>query len=165
MNPPTRKSVRKAAKPASAKSSAARFTAEERAAMKERAKELKAGAGRAGAEAEVLAKIAAMPEPDRGLATRIHGLVKTRAPQLSPRTWYGMPAYADADGKIVCFFQGASKFGTRYATLGFAAAARLDDGAMWPVAFALLALDAAEEKRIAALLQRAVAEAREPAPA
>lgn len=156
MNPPTRKTVRKTAKPASAKSTSARFTADERAAMKERTKELKAGAGRADAEAEVLAKIAAMPEPDRGLATRIHGLVKAHAPSLSSRTWYGMPAWANADGKIVCFFQGASKFKTRYATLGFAAAARLDDGALWPVAFALLALGAAEEKRIATLLKRAV---------
>jgi uncharacterized protein YdhG (YjbR/CyaY superfamily) len=128
------------------------FTAEERAAMREHARESKADA--ADGEAAVLAKIAAMPEPDRALAGRVHAIVKASAPALVPRLWYGMPAYAK-DGKVVCFFQGAAKFKTRYATLGFQHAANLDDGAMWPVAFALLELTAAEEARIAALVKRA----------
>jgi hypothetical protein len=137
-----------------------RFTDEERAAMKERAHELKAAAPRgrnskADGENDVLAKIAEMPEPDRGMAERLHALVKATAPDLSPRTWYGMPAYAK-DGKVVCFFQSAQKFKTRYATLGFSERANLDDGAMWPVAFALKKLTGAEEASIRALVERAV---------
>ncbi len=136
------------------------FTDEERLAMKERAAEQKAAARRgpretADGERDVLAKIAEMPEPDRILAERIHAIVTATAPALSPRTWYGMPAYA-RDGKVVCFFQGAHKFKTRYAMFGFNAAANLDDGAMWPVAFALKKLTATEEKRIAALVKKAV---------
>jgi uncharacterized protein YdhG (YjbR/CyaY superfamily) len=131
------------------------FTAEERAAMKERARELKAAASRADGEGDVLAKIAEMPESDRAMAERLHAIVKASAPALAPRTWYGMPAYAD-DGKVVCFFQSAQKFKSRYATLGFSDAANLDEGAMWPTAFALKKLTAAEEKKIAALVKRAV---------
>jgi uncharacterized protein YdhG (YjbR/CyaY superfamily) len=129
------------------------FTAEERAAMKERARELKSG--KADGESEVLAKIAEMPQPDRATAERLHALIKAAAPALSPRTWYGMPAYAK-DGKVVCFFQSAQKFKTRYATLGFSDAANLDDGDLWPVAFALKELTAAEEARISSLVKRAV---------
>ena len=127
------------------------FTKEERAAMRERAKELKSRGG----ESEVLAAIAKMPEPDRSIAGRLHALIKTIAPELAPKTWYGMPAYAK-DDKVVCFFQGASKFKTRYATIGFNDKARLDDGAMWPVAFALTKLTDAEEKRITALVKKAL---------
>jgi uncharacterized protein YdhG (YjbR/CyaY superfamily) len=131
------------------------FSDEERAAMKERAKELKAEAERVEGESDVLAKIAEMPEPDRATATRLHAIIKASAPVLSPRTWYGMPAYAK-DGKIVCFFTPASKFNTRYATLGFNDTANLDEDAMWPVAFALKELTATEEARIAALVKKAV---------
>ncbi len=135
------------------------FTDEERAAMKERAQELKAEARRdknqADGESDVLAKIAEMPEPDRAMAERLHTLVKASAPALSPRTWYGMPAYT-MDGKVVCFFQSAQKFKTRYATFGFSETANLDDGAMWPTAFALKELTAAEEARIGALVKQAV---------
>ena len=130
-----------------------RFTAEERAAMRERARELKAGT--ADGEQEVLAKIAELPEPDRSLAERVHALVMDAAPTLTPRTWYGMPAYA-VDGKVVCFFQSAQKFKARYATLGFNDAAKLDDGAMWPTAFALTTLTSKEEARIRALVKQAV---------
>jgi uncharacterized protein YdhG (YjbR/CyaY superfamily) len=133
------------------------FTDEERAAMKERAQELKARprAGKADGESSVLAKIAEMSEPDRAMATRLHAIVKASAPELSPKTWYGQPAYAKG-GKVVCFFQPADKFKTRYATLGFSDAAKLDDGAMWPTSFALKELTAAEEARIAALVKNAV---------
>lgn len=135
------------------------FTDEERAAMKERARELKAGRrgarGKADPEAEVLAKIAEMPERDRVLAERIHALVKANAPDLTPRTWYGMPAYAK-DGKVVCFFQSAQKFNTRYATFGFNDTARIDDGTMWPTAFAVTELTPADEARLAALVKKAV---------
>lgn len=138
---------------------AADFSAEERAAMKERARELKAEArlaqDKAAGEADVLAKIGEMAEPDRNLAQRLHALITANAPALNPRTWYGMPAYA-RDGKVVCFFQGAGKFGSRYATLGFSDQARLDDGHLWPTAFALTALGKAEEARIVALLKAAV---------
>jgi uncharacterized protein YdhG (YjbR/CyaY superfamily) len=127
------------------------FTAQERAAMKERARELKSDGG----EADVLAKIAEMPEPDRTMATRIHAIVKSHAPDLVPRTWYGMPAYAK-DGKVVCFFQDAAKFKSRYATFGFSDRAQLDDGAMWPTGFALTELNPDVEARIAALVRRAV---------
>ena len=135
------------------------FTAEERAAMRERAKELKAearaGKDRAAGEKDVLAKIAEMPEPDRSMAEKIHAIVTASAPDLMPRTWYGMPAYAK-DGKVVCFFTPASKFKERYASFGFNAAANLDDGNMWPTSFALTKLTTAEEKRIAALVKQAV---------
>jgi uncharacterized protein YdhG (YjbR/CyaY superfamily) len=127
------------------------FTAEERAAMRQRAKELKS----AGGESDVLAKIAEMPKADRDLAKRIHAIVKVKAPELSPRTWYGMPAYAK-DDKVVCFFQSAAKFKSRYATLGFSDRANLDDGSMWPTSFALKKLTAAEEKKISALVKKAV---------
>ncbi|MBA3470194.1 MAG: DUF1801 domain-containing protein [Herpetosiphonaceae bacterium] len=127
--------------------------------MKERAKELKAEArankNREEGERDVLAKIAEMQESERAMAQRIHEIITASAPDLAPRTWYGMPAYAK-DGKIVCFFQSAEKFNTRYATLGFSDPANLDDGAMWPTAFALMALTAAEEERIAALIKKAV---------
>jgi uncharacterized protein YdhG (YjbR/CyaY superfamily) len=134
------------------------FTAEEKAAMKERAKELKAEARRSADKAEgekdLLAKIAEMTEPDRSMAERIHAIVKASAPDLSPKTWYGMPAYA-RDGKIVCFFQSAQKFNARYATLGFNDTANLDEGAMWPTAFALKELTAKEEATISALVKKA----------
>lgn len=131
------------------------FSDEERAAMRERAQELKAEKGRVEGEAAVLAKIAELPEPDRDLAEQVHRIVMAAAPDLVPRLWYGMPAYAKG-GKVVCFFQSASKFKARYATLGFSDAARLDEGAMWPVAFALAALTPAEEERITELVKRAV---------
>ena len=139
------------------------FTDEERAAMKERAQELKAEARRgprakkdkADGESDVLAKIAEMPEPDRAMGKRLHAIIKASAPALSPRLWYGMPAYAK-DGKVVCFFQSAQKFNTRYATFGFSDTANLDEGALWPVAFALKELTAAAEARIGALVKKAV---------
>ena len=135
------------------------FTAEERAAMKERAKEMKAearaGKDKAEGESDVLAKIAEMPEADRAIAERIHAIVKANAPALSPKTWYGMPAYAK-DGKIVCFFQPADKFKSRYATFGFNDDANLDEGTMWPTSFALTKLTAADEARIGALVNKAV---------
>ena len=135
------------------------FTAEERAAMRERAKELKAEARqnkkRAEGESDLLAKIAEMAEPDRAMAGRLHEIVKANALALWPKTWYGMPAYADEDGKVVCFFQSAEKFGARYATLGFSDKANLDEGAMWPTSFALKELSAAEEARIGTLVERA----------
>jgi uncharacterized protein YdhG (YjbR/CyaY superfamily) len=131
------------------------FTAEERAAMKERAKELRAEADRADGEKDVLAKIAEMPEPDRAMAERIHAIVKANAPALSPKTWYGMPAYANKEGKVVCFFTAADKFKSRYATFGFDEAANLDEGTMWPVSFALTKLAPAEEKKIGALVKKA----------
>jgi uncharacterized protein YdhG (YjbR/CyaY superfamily) len=137
------------------------FTSEERAAMKERVRELKAearrgsGAGKADGESDLLAKIAEMPAADRAMAQRLHAIVKANAPDLSPKTWYGMPAYAK-DGKVVCFFQSAQKFNARYATFGFNDTANLDDGAMWPTSFALRKLTDAEEARIVALVRRAV---------
>ena len=137
------------------------FTDEERGAMKERIQELKASAARgpradkADGENAVLAKIAEMPEPDRAMAKRLHIIIKASAPALSPRLWYGMPAYAK-DGEVVCFFQSAQKFKTRYATFGFSDAANLDEGALWPVAFALKELTATEEARISALVKKAV---------
>ncbi len=156
------KDTQKAAKRADAiDKTAAGFTAEERAAMKERARELKAAARRgqradkADEEGAVLAKIAEMPEPDRTMAERLHAIIKASAPTLSPRLSYGMPAYAK-DGKVVCFFQHAKKFNTRYVTLGFNDAANLDDGAMWPTSFALKELTAAEEAQIAALVKQAI---------
>ena len=155
----------KAAKQRAAKSATGKasetFTDEERAAMKERAREQKAAArrgsrgGKADGERDVLAKIAEMPEHDRAIAERLHALMKAAAPDLSPKTWYGMPAYAK-DGDVVCFFQSAAKFKSRYSTLGFSDKANLDEGAMWPSSFALTELTAAEEQRIAALVKRAV---------
>ena len=155
------KGPRKSARSAKATGKAAKgFTDEERAAMKEHAQELKAKARRgartkqADGERDVLAKIAEMPEPDRAMAERIHALVKAVAPALSPRTWYGMPAYA-RDGDVVCFFQSAHKFKARYATFGFSDKAHLDEGTMWPVAFALDELTAADEARLGALVKKA----------
>jgi len=136
------------------------FTAEERAAMKERAKELKAEAranrDKAAGERDVLAKIAEMPQPDHAIAERLHAIVKASAPDLSPKTWYGMPAYANKDGKVVCFFQSGQKYDSRYSTFGFQDAANLDEGAMWPTSYALTKLTAADEKKIAALVKKAV---------
>ncbi|HEX2686529.1 MAG TPA: DUF1801 domain-containing protein [Kofleriaceae bacterium] len=157
---PAKKRPQKSAKRTTGRASKG-FTADERAAMRERAQELKAAArrgpraGKADGESDVLAKIAEMPEPDRAMAERLHALIKTSAPALSPRTWYGMPAYAK-DGNVVCFFQSAQKFQTRYATFGFSDKANLDQGAMWPTAFALKELTAAEEARIGALVKQAV---------
>jgi uncharacterized protein YdhG (YjbR/CyaY superfamily) len=142
--------------PAEGTASGKGFTAEERAAMKERARELEAErAGKADGESDLLTKIAEMPEPDRSMATRLHAIVTASAPELSPRTWYGMPAYAK-HGKVVCFFQSAHKFKARYASFGFNDAANLDEGAMWPTSFALKELNAAEEAKIAALVKKAV---------
>ena len=154
----TKKAAKKSAKSTTAIKG---FTDEERAAMKEYVQERKAAgrrgprADKADGESAVLAKIAAMPEPDRALGERLHAIIKASAPALSPRLWYGMPAYAK-DGKVVCFFQSARKFKTRYATLGFMHQANLDEGAMWPTAFALTELTAAEEARISALVKKAV---------
>ena len=140
---------------AEAGKSSSGFTAEERAAMRERAKEAKANANKAEAEAAVLEKIAEMPASDRAIAERLHAIIKDSAPVLAPKTWYGMPAYAK-DDKIVCFFQAADKFKARYATFGFSDEANLDQGALWPTAFALKDLTAAEEKKIATLVKKAV---------
>jgi uncharacterized protein YdhG (YjbR/CyaY superfamily) len=135
------------------------FTDEERAAMKERAQELKAearrGKNKADGESDVLAKIAEMQGPDRAMAKRLHAIIKASAPALSPKTWYGMPAYAK-DGRVVCYFQSAQKFNSRYATFGFSDEANLDEGALWPTSFALKELTAAEEARISALVKKAV---------
>jgi len=131
------------------------FTDEERAAMKERAQELKAAADKADGESALLAKIAEMHGPDRAMGKRLHAIIKASAPALSPKTWYGMPAYAK-DGKVVCFFQSAQKFKSRYATFGFSDEANLDEGAMWPTSFALKELTAAEEAKIGALVKKAV---------
>jgi len=131
------------------------FTKEERAAMRERAREMKAEKDRAAGESDVLTKIKEMPQADRVLAERVHAIVTETAPELAPRTWYGMPAYAK-DGQVLCFFQDANKFKSRYATLGFTGQANLDDGAMWPVSYALTKLTAAEEKKITALVKQAV---------
>ena len=136
------------------------FTAEERAAMKERARELKAEErwkkDRAAGEKAVLEKIAAMPGPERTMAKRLHALIKATAPDLSPKTWYGMPAYVNEDGKVVCFFQSGNQYNSRYSTFGFQDAANLDEGRMWPTSFALEELTPAEEKKIAALVKKAV---------
>jgi hypothetical protein len=158
----SKKETQKSARSATAAGKAVkRFTNEERVAMKERAQELKAEARRgprakkADGEGDVLAKIAEMPEPDRAMAKRLHAIIKASAPALSPRTWYGMPAYAK-DGNVVCFFQSAHKFKARYATFGFSDKAKLDEGTVWPVAFALKELTAADEVRIVALVKKAV---------
>src|SRR2546429_6305951 len=157
---PAKKATQQSAKRTTGKASKG-FTDEERAAMRERAQELKAAARRgprarkADDETDVLAKIAEMPEPDRAMAERLHALIKASAPALSPRTWYGMPAYAK-DGHVVCFFQSAQKFKARYAMFGFSDKANLDEGTVWPVAFALKELTAADEARIATLVKKAV---------
>jgi uncharacterized protein YdhG (YjbR/CyaY superfamily) len=152
-----RKATKKSAKSTTAAGRKSKgFTAEERAAMKERARELKAEADKANDEEAVLAKIAEMPEPDRAMAKRLHAIVKASAPALSPKTWYGMPAYANEDGKVVCYFTAASKFNSRYATFGFNDDANLDEGAMWPTSFALTKVTAANETRIRALVKKAV---------
>ncbi len=155
-----KKDTQKSAKSGTASGKTSKgFTDEERAAMKARAQELKAEArankNKAEGESAVLAAIAAMQEPDRAMAKRLHAIIKASAPALSPKTWYGMPAYAK-DGKVVCFFQSAQKFNTRYATFGFSDAANLDEDALWPVAFALKELTAAEEAKIGALVKKAV---------
>ena len=154
---PAKKATRKSPKRTATNKKSTGFTAEERAAMKERAQELNAAArrGKADGESDLLAKIAEMPEPDRAMAERLHAIIKASAPALSPKTWYGMPAYAK-DGKVVCFFQDAQKFKTRYAPLGFNDAANLDEGAMSPVAFALKELTAGEDARIGAIVKKAV---------
>jgi uncharacterized protein YdhG (YjbR/CyaY superfamily) len=149
------KAKQKTAKTAATKKRYDGFTAEEKAAMQDRVQEMKVAAQKADGESEVLAKIAALPATDRDKAKRLHAIIKASAPALSPKTWYGMPAYAK-DGKIVCFFQSAQKFKTRYATLGFNDAARLDEGNMWPTAFALMKLTPADEARISALVRKAV---------
>lgn len=151
---PSKKGTQKSTKTVTGKASDG-FTAEERAAMKERARELKAAAKGADGTKAVLDKIAAMPEPDRTIGTRLHEIIMASAPTLVPRTWYGMPAYAK-DGKVLCFFQDAAKFKSRYATFGFSDEANLDKDAMWPTSFALKALTAAEEKKIAALVKKAM---------
>jgi len=144
-----------AEKKSATKSGSAGFSAEERAAMKERAQELKAEARKADGESALLAKVAEMKGPDRAMAERLHAIITASAPELAPKTWYGMPAYAK-DGKVLCFFQSAEKFNARYATLGFSDEANLDDGAMWPTSFALKELTAADEARIEALVKQAV---------
>ncbi|TMG30778.1 MAG: DUF1801 domain-containing protein [Chloroflexi bacterium] len=149
------KDTQKSAKSATAKRTHEAFSDEERAAIKERVKETKVAADKADGESALLEKIAEMQEPDRAMGKRLHAVIKASAPSLSPKLWYGMPAYAK-DGKIVCFFQPAQKFKTRYATLGFNDAAHLDEGAMWPTAFALTKLTAADEARIGALVKKAV---------
>jgi uncharacterized protein YdhG (YjbR/CyaY superfamily) len=154
-----KKDMQKSAKSAATGTKIKGFTDEERVAMKERAEELKAEArankNKANGERDVLAKITEMPEPDRAMAKRLHAIIKASAPALSPKTWYGMPAYAQ-DGKVVCFFQSAHKFNTRYSSFGFNDTANLDEGAMWPVAFALKELTATEEAKISALVKKAV---------
>jgi uncharacterized protein YdhG (YjbR/CyaY superfamily) len=161
MNPAkrtTKKAAQKSHKKSTAtgKASKGLFSAEELAAMKETIKERKAAASKEEAENTALKAIAAMKEPDRSMAKRIHAIIKQNAPSLSPRTWYGMPAYANDDGKIICFFQTGQKFKTRYSTFGFNDSAHLDEGVMWPVGFALKELTAAEEARIVALVKKAV---------
>jgi len=152
---PERKTATKSTRKAATTKRSNGFSAEERAAMKERARELKAAKNREEGESDVLSKIAEMPKSDRVMAERIHAIVSAAAPSLVPRTWYGMPAYTKND-KIVCFFKSADKFKSRYATIGFEEAATIDDGAMWPVAFALTKLTPADEKKIAALVKKAV---------
>jgi hypothetical protein len=153
---PAKKTTRKSAKNTTAIGKTGKgFTADERAAMKERALELKAEANKADGESALLAAIAKMPEPDRTMGKRLHAVIKASAPDLAPKTWYGMPAYAK-DGKVVCFFRGAHKFKERYAMFGFNDPANLDEGSMWPVAFALKKLSDADEKKISALVKKAV---------
>jgi hypothetical protein len=151
-----KKATQKSAKRTTASTTSKGFTADERAAMKERARELKAEANKADGESEVQAAIAKMQGSDRAMAKRIHSIIMESAPDLAPKTWYGMPAYANKDGKVVCFFRDAAKFKERYAMLGFNDSANLDKGTMWPIAFALNELTAADEKTIAALVKKAV---------
>ena len=156
MSQAEKKTTEKAAKsPATTDKKAKGFTADERAAMKERAKELKAASEKADGESAALEKYDEMAEPERSMGKRLHEIIKANAPDLTVKTWYGQPAYADKDGKVVCFFQSAQKFNTRYATLGFSDEANLDDGSFWPVAFALKELTAATEKKIAELVKKA----------
>jgi uncharacterized protein YdhG (YjbR/CyaY superfamily) len=150
-----KKTAQRPARSTATKAKSNGFTAEEKAAMRERARELKAQKSKEAAEADVLAKIAAMDPSDRAMAERLHEIVKASAPKHSPRTWYGMPAYANEDGKVVCFFRDAAKFKDRYATFGFNDAAKLDQGSMWPTSFALTKLTAADQKKIAALVKKA----------
>ena len=149
------KRTKKSTTPTATGKTAKGFSADERAAMKERAQELKAEARRVDGESALLAKIAEMPKKDREMGKRLHEIIKSNAPGLSPKTWYGMPAYATKEGKVLCFFQSAGKFKTRYATFGFTDQANLDEGNMWPVAFALKKLTAAEEAKIAKLVKKA----------
>ena len=152
-----KKTTKKSTKKTAARNAATgKFSAEERAAMRERAKELKAEANRADGEKTLLAKVAEMPKADRDMASRLHKIVTSTAPGLAPKTWYGMPAYATEEGKVLCFFQAASKFGTRYATFGFTDEANLDEGDMWPTYFALKKMTPAEEKKLAKLVKKAV---------
>jgi uncharacterized protein YdhG (YjbR/CyaY superfamily) len=153
---PAKKTPQKSTKRTTATKTSAGFTAEERAAMKEHARELKEQANKADGESQVLAAIAKMQGSDRTMAKRVHAIVKESAPDLSPKTWYGMPAYANKDGKVVCFFRDAHKFKERYAMLGFNDSANIDSGEMWPIAYALQKLTPAEEKKIAALVKQAV---------
>ena len=152
---PVKSSTKKSTKKAAVKASKV-WTDDERSAMRERARELKAEAAKADGESALLASIAAMPEPDRTMGKRIHAIIKASAPELSPKTWYGMPAYANKEGKVICFFQAADKFKARYATFGFNDTANLDEGAMWPTSFALKELTAADEAKIRALVKKAV---------
>jgi uncharacterized protein YdhG (YjbR/CyaY superfamily) len=161
MSQPAKKATQKSAKSTTAINKKSKgFTVEEKAAMRSRAQELKAEArtdkNKADGESAVLEAIAAMPEPERTMAKRLHAIIKAGAPALSPKTWYGMPAYANKDGKVVCFFQSAQKFSTRYASFAFSDTANLDEGALWPVAFALKKLTATEEAKIGALVKKAV---------
>jgi uncharacterized protein YdhG (YjbR/CyaY superfamily) len=161
MSQPAKKATQKSAKSTTAINKKSKgFTVEEKAAMRNRAQELKAeartGKNKADGESAVLEAIAAMPEPERTMAKRLHAIIKAGAPALSPKTWYGMPAYANKDGKVVCFFQSAQKFSTRYASFAFSDTANLDEGALWPVAFALKKLTATEEAKIGALVKKAV---------
>ncbi len=157
MSPTTKKSTLKSVKSATATDKKSKgFSADEKAAMKERARELKAEAEKADGESALLAKVAEMPEPDRGMAKRLHAIIKATAPALAPKTWYGMPAYANQAGKVVCYFTAASKFNSRYATFGFNDDANLDEGVMWPTSFALKQLTADAETQIAALVKKAV---------
>ena len=156
VNSTTKKTTQKSGRSSNESSKSSKgFSPEEKAAMKERARELKAEAERADGESAALAAIAEMPEPDRAMGKRLHAIIKASAPTLAPKTWYGMPAYANKDGKVVCFFQSAHKFNARYATFGFNDVAKLDEGAMWPTSFALKELTAAEEARISALVKKA----------
>jgi uncharacterized protein YdhG (YjbR/CyaY superfamily) len=152
---PATKDTKKSTTRTTARAASKGFTAEERAAMKERAQELKAEANKADGEKALLAKVAEMRGSDRAIAKRLHAIITASAPDLSPKTWYGMPAYAK-DGKVVCYFQPAAKFKSRYLTFGFSDEAKLDEGAMWPTSFALKELTAAEEKKISALVKKAV---------
>ena len=159
----SKKASAKSAKGTAAKSRPSKgFSDDEKAAMRERARELRMSSDRAAGEEALLKQIAAMPEPDRSMAKRLHAIITACAPGLLPKTWYGMPAYANQDGKIICFFQAAAKFKARYATFGFSDEAQLDEGAMWPVTFALKELSAAEEARIGALLKKAVSQGPSP---